>query len=173
MRLTEISEVIPARTAVILQGEEGTYDFCYTETEEQTNPNALLKGTLYKETIKKDDGFNYYVLANVDTTPDDGEDNKKVGFYQAVNGDDPNNPNNTFINAANKAYLQVSPSDQGISLAFLGFDFDDDQETGIIETENGNVEGENAVIFDLQGRRILKANKSGMYIVDGKKVLVK
>ena len=169
MRLTEISGVIPARTAVILQGEEGPYDFCYKETKEQTNPNALLKGTLYKETIKKDDGFNYYVLANVDTTPDDGEDNKKVGFYQAVNGDDPN----TFINAANKAYLQVSPSEHAVSLAFLGFDFDDDQETGIIETENGNVDGENAVIFDLQGRRLQKVNKSGMYIVNGKKVLIK
>ncbi|MBR5466644.1 MAG: alpha-N-acetylglucosaminidase C-terminal domain-containing protein [Bacteroidaceae bacterium] len=169
MRLTEISEVIPARTAVILQGEEGTYDFCYTETEEQTNPNALLKGTLYKETIKKDNGFNYYVLANVDTTPDDGVDNKKVGFYQAVKGDDPDK----FINAANKAYLQVSPSEHGISLAFLGFDFDDDQETGIIETENGNVDGENAVIIDLQGRRLQKANKPGIYIVNGKKVLVK
>ena len=109
------------------------------------------------------------MLANVDTTPDDGEDNKKVGFYQAVNGND----TNTFINAANKAYLQVSPSEHGISLAFLGFDFDDDQETGIAETENGNVDGENAVIIDLQGRRLQKANKSGIYIVNGKKVLVK
>ena len=169
MRLTEISGVIPARTAVILQGEEGTYDFCYTETKEQINPNALLKGTLYKETITKNNAFNYYVLANVDTTPDDGEDNKKVGFYQAVKGDD----TDKFINAANKAYLQVSPSEHAVSLAFLGFDFDDDQETGIIETENGNVDGENAVIFDLQGRRLQKVNKSGMYIVNGKKVLVK
>lgn len=171
MRLTEILGVIPGRTAVILQGKESTYDFCYTETEEQTDADALLKGTLYKETIKKDDGFNYYVLANVDTTPDDGVDNKKVGFYQAVNSDDPKNI--TFINGANKAYLQVSPGEQAISLAFLGFDFDDDQETGIIETENGNVDGENAVIFDLQGRRLQKVNKSGMYIVNGKKVLVK
>ena len=86
-----------------------------------------------------------------------------------MNGD----KTNEFINGANKAYLQVSPSEQAISLAFLGFDFDDDQETGIIETENGNVEGENAVIFDLQGRRLQKVNKSGMYIVNGKKVLVK
>jgi hypothetical protein len=38
-----------------------------------------------------------------------------------------------------------------------------------VESENGNVK----VIYDLQGRKIETITKSGIYIVDGKKVLVK
>ena len=43
--------------------------------------------------------------------------------------------------------------------------------TGINEVATGN--GEANAIYDLQGRKIEKPSKGGIYIVNGKKVLVK
>ena len=44
------------------------------------------------------------------------------------------------------------------------------EETGITETEIGNVKSENSAIFDLSGRRVQKAQK-GIFIRDGKVVV--
>jgi hypothetical protein len=158
LKMEEISGTIPARTAVVLKGDANSYDFVLTEEVNTSRTTAVLSGTLYKQTMDKEEGFKYYVLAVSDG---------KVGFYQGVNGDDPK----TFINGANKSYLQVSESDGEAQAAFLAFDFDD-FETGI-EDVTENCHPCQPLIFDLQGRRVLKANKPGMYIVDGKKVLVK
>ena len=158
LKMEEISGTIPARTAVVLKGDAKSYDFVLTEEVNTSRTTAVLSGTLYKQTMDKEEGSKYYVLAVSD---------EKVGFYQAVLG----NNGKRFSNAANKAYLQVSESDGEAQAAFLAFDFDD-FETGI-EDVTENCHPCQPVIFDLQGRRVLKANKPGMYIVDGKKVLVK
>ncbi len=62
-----------------------------------------------------------------------------------------------------KAYLTLDSAIQGLTMNFGG------ETTGIegIEAENGT-----QVIFDLSGRRVQKAQK-GLYIINGKKVLVK
>ena len=73
-----------------------------------------------------------------------------------------------FKNNAGKAYLPASevPS----NARFLVFNFGDDVETGITETENGKVKTENSEVYDLSGRRIQGAQK-GIFIVNGKKVV--
>jgi hypothetical protein len=48
--------------------------------------------------------------------------------------------------------------------------FDEDMETGIEETENGNVKTE-SFILDLSGRRVQNPEKGGVYIVNGKKIV--
>ena len=48
--------------------------------------------------------------------------------------------------------------------------FDEDMETGIEETENGNLKTEN-FILDLSGRRVRNPEKGGVYIINGKKVV--
>ena len=48
--------------------------------------------------------------------------------------------------------------------------FDEDMETGIEETENGNVKTE-SFILDLSGRRVRNPEKGGVYIINGKKVV--
>ena len=45
--------------------------------------------------------------------------------------------------------------------------------TGIEETNNKENLNKEAAIFDLQGRRVTKAAHAGLYIINGKKVLVK
>ena len=73
---------------------------------------------------------------------------------------------NTHIkNNANKAYLSID----NLNPAMLSFIFDGT--TGIGEIENDGVAP--AGIYDLSGRRLDRISAPGLYIVDGKKILVK
>ena len=82
------------------------------------------------------------------------EDGGVVGFYKAA-GTIP----------ARKAYL-VSP----VGANFLSFCFDDET-TGIEKVENAAVNA-NGTMFNLAGQRVAQPTK-GLYIVNGKKVVVK
>ena len=79
-----------------------------------------------------------------------------VGFYKL---------SSTGTISANKAYLTYS----GASLArsFFGFD-----ETTGIEMPTAEVIDADGVVYDLQGRRVAQPTK-GLYIVNGKKVIIK
>ena len=76
-----------------------------------------------------------------------------------------------FDLAANKAYLKILKTSKpdgsrGFSL------FEEDETTGINTVENVNEELKNAVYYNLNGQRIANPNK-GLYIVNGKKVIIK
>jgi len=73
-----------------------------------------------------------------------------------------------FTATANRVFLTVPQAKTGGEVKALFFDFGD--ETGITETTE-KTEGSEAM-FDLSGRRVSKAQK-GLYIVNGKKVMVK
>jgi hypothetical protein len=152
LNMQEITGVIPANTAVVLQGAAGDYEFKLTK-ETRTAVEAILTGTLYKQTIDKVNG-NYYVLANTE----DG-----VGFYNAVNGEN----TGQFINAANKAYLHITGTTQS---KFYGFRFENGETTGINGVKDQS--SENYTIYDLQGRKVNSPTK-GLYIINGKKVYIK
>ena len=72
------------------------------------------------------------------------------------------------INGTLGYWLNGSASTDGGSS--LTFTLEEDNTTGIRETENGQVKTENAEIYDLSGRRVNAAGK-GIYIQDGKKVV--
>ena len=143
---------IPANTGVIIKADANTYNFAITGEEVAAIEGNIFKGTVNKQKITKENG-SYYVLGIVDG---------KVGMYNAVNGADAT----TFINAGHKAYMYLEGA-----ASSAGYRFDFDGTTGIteVETENAN----DAVIYDLTGRRVQDMNRAGIYIVNGKKVLVK
>ena len=142
--LTEVEDVIPANTAVLVNAETGDYAFKYAASAGSVVDN-MLRGSVFNKNISEES----YVLANKESG---------LGFYLATK----NQAENTaFKNNAFKAYLPVA----ALGARFLGFNFGTETGIGEVETET-----ENAVIYDLAGRRVQKAQK-GLYIVNGKKVI--
>ena len=119
----------------------------------QENGN-LLKGTAEDEIIIKEDGKEYYVLA-------DGEIG--IGLYVAGNGGD----NTTFKNWANKAYLVLPKVNNTASYSFRY----GEGTTGIDEMTEQRAESKE--IYDLTGRRVEAITAPGIYIVGGVKRVVR
>ena len=145
--LTKIENTIPANTGVILKATEaGVYNFVITEDVDEVE--NMLAGTVVATMV---DG-PAYVLGLVEG---------KVGLYNAKL------TNGQFLNNGYKAYL---PNTAGANLtaSFYGFDWD-----GTTAIENVEVENEVKAIYDLTGRRVEAITAPGIYIVGGKKVLVK
>ena len=158
--MTKVEGVLPANTAVIVKADAGTYNFNYATGEVSAIENNELKGT----TVNKNFTDAAYVLGVVE-----GE----VGLYTAANNvstdttnDDPEVTYEAWKNNAFKAYL---PKATGMNAASYSFRFED----GTTGVENVEVENEVKVIYDLAGRRIEAITAPGIYIVNGKKVLVK
>lgn len=151
--LTQVTGSLPANTGVILKGE-GTHQFITSADAATTIESNLLAGSVENTYV----AGPAYVLAN---------GTNGVGLYKAkLNKDAEGADGSThFLNNANKAYL---PATTAAESRFLVFNFGDDNATAIegIEAENTA----DAVVYDLAGRRVQKAQK-GLYIVNGKKVI--
>lgn len=153
--LTKVEGVLPALQGVIVKADAGKYDFDRTADVATSDfAGNLLMGTLVDTYVEG----TAYVLAN---------GGSGVGFYKAaLNKDAEGNKGTThFKNNAGKAYL-VLPAEK--SAAYYGFDWD-----GTTAVEDVVVENEVKAIFDLTGRRVEVITTAGIYIVNGKKVLVK
>lgn len=136
-------EVLPANTPVLLTAATpGGKTFAPAAYKAADNTTGF-KGTLAATAVTD---ANVYILSN--------NGGKTVKFFAL-------DENNNTINA-NKAYLVVS----GGGAQALNFNFGNT--TGI---QNAAVEGvnANAPLFDLSGRRVVKAVKGGIYIQNGKK----
>ena len=159
--LTQIENAIPANTAVILEGAEGEYSFNVSETGAAAVSGNLLKGTIINTNIVG----QAYVLGN------DAEDG--VGLYKTqmrnVQLSNASGSVSVFLNNAGKAYLPASAVPAAANgVASFSFRF-----PGTTAIENVEVENEVKVIYDLTGRRVEAITAPGIYIVGGKKVLVK
>ena len=156
--LTEVTGLIPANTAVLINAAAGEYTFCYDESTATYSGSNLLLGSNYDIFVEAQSDKEYYMLGNL---------NGNIGLYvvereynaSGATGD-------THIkNNANKAYLSID----NLNPAMLSFIFDGT--TGIDEVGNDGVAP--AGIYDLSGRRLDGISAPGLYIVDGKKMLVK
>ena len=146
--LTEIENIIPANTGVILKvAEAGVYNFAITEAVEAVE--NLLEGTVVATML---DG-PAYVLGNVDG----------IGLYYAKLTD------NKFLNNGYKAYLSETTG-ANLTASFYGFDWNGTTAIEEVKVEVGN---EVKAIYDLTGRKVEAIIAPGVYIVNGKKILVK
>ena len=151
--LTEIEDgVIPANTGVVLKGDEATYNFTITTAE--ADVTSALRGTVAAAYITAD----AYVLGYIN---DEGED-VEVGFGKATTE---GQAEGTFLNNGHKAYLPASATNSAV---YYSFRFDG--ATGINELKG---EGAAQVIFDVAGRRVNVITTPGIYVVNGKKTVVK
>ena len=147
--LTQVTGVLPANTGVIVKAAKNDYTFAYSTDEAADVTGNLLKGTVADKNIEGE----AYVLGVVEG---------KVGLYKAAM------TGTSWKNNANKAYLPMSAV-ANKSAEFFGFDWDGT--TGIDEMTEQRAESQE--IFDLTGRRVEAITAPGIYIVGGKKVLVK
>lgn len=148
---TPVSTTLPANTPVLVNGSEGSYSFVNssksttaTSYETSAKPTDGALTGVYEETTP---GIGYYILTNHSSS---------VGFRKTVA---------TSKVAAYRAYLSAASE----AREFLDIDFSDGNVTAI---KNVKVGSEDHVYYDLQGRRVLYPKK-GLYIVNGKKVIIK
>lgn len=136
---------IPAGTGIILKGSGDVTIPLTTEATDEITSNELLvsDGTVTGN-------GSIYVLANK---------NDVVGFYRVAGG---------VTIPAGKAYLEISGGSN--ARGFIGFG-DDNGTTGIDEVSS-KTEEVRSDYYDLQGRRVAQPTK-GLYIVNGKKVIIK
>ena len=146
--LTQVTGVLPANTGVIVKADEGDYNFVASAAEVADVAGNKLLGTVVDTNIEGE----AYVLGNVGG----------VGLYKAKMTD------GKWLNNANKAYLPASEVPTNVKS--LSFRFGEGT-TGIEQiTDNRE---QSTVIYDLTGRRVEAITAPGVYIVGGKKVLVK
>ena len=142
LHATAIEAGIPANTGVILKGAANEAKAVLTLGNATSDVTGnALTGTL----VEKD-----YTDELVFGKPAEGA----VGFYSMAAGKKI---------GANKAYLEAAAA-QAMKLVFDG------DVTGI-ENVMGEAADANAPIYDLTGRRVMKAVKGGLYIQNGKKFI--
>ena len=147
-------DIIPMGTGVLLQASEGDYVFGVT-TEEGTAASAnMLRGSdEEEETTGGDIYFKLSLNANSDP--------ESVGFYYGAEG------GAAFTNGAHKAYLAL-PAEQAAGANYVWYDV-----TGISGVKA--VENNSKDAYTVTGIRVNKSSDmpKGIYIVGGKKVVVK
>lgn len=156
--------VVPAKTALVVEGAANKYYTLVAESTELTpaNNKNKLHGSDEAETTYVDGtDVKYYKLSY-------NNEGNNLGFYWgSENGA-------AFTNGAHKAYLALNSEtllsqSRGFSLADLAHGVT----TGINTTVKSATQSN--FIYDLNGRRINSLNGAakGVYIMNGQKVLVK
>lgn len=150
MKAIEAGKAIPAKTGVLLTSESAEAVTMVPATDETLatiENNKLGNSAGAEKTIA--DGDNAYILAN-------GADG--TAFYKGQKG--------TTLKA-NKAYLTLNAAGavEAISMNFGG------NVTGINQIVNA--EQNNAPVYDLTGRRVVRTVKGGLYIKGGNKFIAR
>ena len=150
LTMTRVYDV-PAGEGLLLKGASGTYQIPYQQS--YSIYSNLLKGVSSETNLSATTGdYVNYVL---------GIGSSGTGFYRV--------PASGTTLAACHAYLQI-PAETAAGSRALTISFDDENEaTAISDVELQD--GESAV-YDLQGRRV-EQPRSGLYIRNGKKVIIK
>ena len=171
-KLAQQGDVVPAQTAVLLECNStnpADNQLLPTGDETPVSSNNRLCGTFFGSainglTVKDGAGNNYNVTYdnirafNINTA----DSRNPIGFYKVKS-------NVTNI-PGNKAFLVLTNAEAQAKGFVL--EFEDGGTTGIETIENSKHSTEDGVYYDLQGRRVENPTR-GVYIVNGKKVVIK
>lgn len=150
-------DVIPAGTAVLVKGEAGAHDYNLATSDEQAVAGNLLRGAA-NDVNTEGDGCLFYMLSY-------DANHQNLGFYWAAKD------GAAFTSKAGKAYLALP---QAASAGVTGYALDGtpvgiDQATTDAQAP--------AIIYTVDGRLVQQTDVNdlpkGLYIVNGKKVIIK
>ncbi len=148
----DAAESIEANVPYLVKGEEGTYSFSGVATNtEDSYTVGVLTGTFVDMTYEDfTPNSGQYVLQN--------QTDKGIAFYQITENSEglKITPYHCYL-----TYTGAEPT--ALSLPGMA--------TGISAVEGDLIA--NDAIYDLSGRKVSKTVKGGVYIINGKKVLVK
>lgn len=153
--------LVPAMTALVVKGNEGDYPYEPVISSQAAIKGNLLHGTDTEQTTHvAGTDVKYYKLSY-------NQAGDKLGFYWG------NDAGAAFTNGAHKAFLALDSN--AAQSQKRGFSLD--ELMGVVTSVN-NVVKANAGsqrIYDLNGRRFNSLNglSKGVYIVNGKKVIIK
>ena len=148
---TELNQTVPANTGILLQGEAGgSYNIPVVASGTEVTENAFLVNT-DGTTFAGDNDYYYFGLLKNTLT---------FGTFD---------PSSVAI-PASKAYLKVLKSSLDAG-ARLNISFADDEPTGIADVR-GKMSDVRGGYYNLSGLRVDQPQK-GLYIVNGKKVVIK
>lgn len=153
VKLADVLDV-QAETGLVLKGDSGTY-YIPVIASSETDKGSLMYSSIYGFDIYSHYADNYYGLTF--------DDEKNVAKFALINK--PIGDGKVTI-PAGKAFLAVSSNARELTIVF------DDETTGIQNLTPVFTEGDGAV-YDLQGRKVAQPTKGGLYIVNGKKVVIK
>ena len=162
--LTKLDSKIPANTGVMLHGDPGEYTLQSTATADAVTSKLTANigeyalpstTTVRKNTTENIPSTNFILAADgasVKFAKSSGADGKKI--------------------SGNKAFLRIATADLPAADAHeFGFVFADNGTTGIADVKS-KAEEVNCEFFNLAGQRVAQPTK-GLYIVNGKKVIIK
>lgn len=148
---TALNQTVPANTGILLQGEAGgSYNIPVVASGTEVTENAFLVNT-DGTTFAGDNDYYYFGLLKNTLT---------FGTFD---------PSSVAI-PASKAYLKVLKSSLDAG-ARLNISFADDETTGIADVR-GKMSDVRGGYYNLRGQRVDQPQK-GLYIVNGKKVVIK
>lgn len=136
-------EKVPAGTPLVIKGTPGVYSLTTTKGDVEDVSDNILSGTP-EGTLKVEEGQNIYALASK---------TEGVGFYRC---------NADVVIPQYKAYFapEAASADAYIFEGTTGID-------------QATVETSDADIYTISGVKVSNASQKGVYIVNGKKVVVK
>ena len=151
--LTEVSKV-PANTGILVFCETAdTYQIPVADSAPAVGTNYLVANASPTSIAASAGSTWNYIFAK--------NSSDQVGFYKLTAA---------HTLGAHKAYLQTATDITPTSGARIALVFDDDETTGI--TNNNRETITNNQFFDLQGRKVAQPTR-GLYIVNGRKVIIK
>ena len=154
----QAGSIVPACEALLVKGEAKDYAYVHTASTASATADNLLHGSTVAVTPTEPANGLFYMLSY-----GKGDKADVLGFYYA------NATGAAFESQANKCWLALD-NNTGSAVRGLVFDFNDDV-TGINSV--GTTVNVVNVAYDLQGRRVVAPKAGNIYIVNGKKVLVK